>query len=113
VGVPGRIKCHILVSRDDRSSIRHHYEFTVTETFIAYPDLQPGMMEIQVTPHGASVSKNGLSKTWHVLVRGRVTGIVYLDTTVSITVPPFNGQGDPGGIPWIDIQNYTIEGDNP
>jgi hypothetical protein len=101
------LEYHIAVSRDDVSSIFRHYETRQSASFVLSPEDLGAGIEVSVVVVSVSVTKTSLSKTWNVLAIGIMSGILYVNENVSITAPPFNGQGEPN-IFWNDIQTHTV-----
>jgi hypothetical protein len=101
------LEYHIAVSRDDVSSIFRHYEVRYSAPFIFSPEDLGAGIEVSTVVVSVSVTKTSLSKTWNVLAIGIMSGTVYVNENVSITAPPFNGQGEPN-IFWNDIQTHTV-----
>jgi hypothetical protein len=101
------LKYHIAVSRDDGSSISRHYETRQSASFVFSPEDLGAGIEVSVVVVSVSVTKTSLFKTWNVLAIGTMSGTVYVNENVSVTVPPFNGQGEPN-IFWNDTQTHTV-----
>jgi len=101
------LEYHIFVSRDDGSSIFRHYEIRNSTPFTLSTDDLGAGVEVSTVIVSVSVAKTSLSKTWNVLATGTMSGILYVNEHVSITAPPFNGQGEPN-IFWNDIQTHTV-----